>query len=80
MRKREPSKRLKAFGVPIELCVKFERLVGVKTGETPTFVQKIHVSDAMIAAMNAWVQNIELSAEDYELIAKEVKENESNHG
>ena len=74
---RETTKRLKAIGLPIELCVKYERALNVKPGETPTYVQKIFISEAMISALEAGVRNIQLTPEDYELIAKEVRENET---
>ena len=75
-RNRDTNKRLKAIGLPIELCVKFERLCGIPAGRKPTYVEKIHVSEAMISALEAGVRNVQLSSEDYELIANEVKQNE----
>ena len=74
---RDTNKRLKAIGLPIELCVKFERLCGIPAGRKPTYVEKIHVSEAMISAMEAAVRNVQLTSADYELIAAEVKRNES---
>ena len=73
---RDTNKRLKAIGLPIELCVKFERLCGIPAGRKPTYVEKIHVSEAMISALEAGVRNVQLTSEDYEQIAKEVKKNE----
>lgn len=77
-RTRNTNKRLKAIGIPIPLCVKFERLCGVKPGQELSYMDKLHVSEAMISAMEAAVRKIQLTAEDYELIAKEMKHNESN--
>ena len=73
---RDTNKRLKAIGLPIELCVKFERLCGIPPERKPTYVEKIHVSEAMISAMETAVRNVQLTSRDYELIAEEVKENE----
>ena len=75
---RDTNKRLQAIGLPIELCVKFERLCGIPAGRKPTYVEKIHVSEEMISAMEAYVRNVQLTSEDYELIAKEVKRNEQS--
>lgn len=77
---RDTNKRLKAIGLPIELCVKFERMCNIPAGQKPTFVQKILVSEAMISALEAAVRNVQLTSEDYELIAKEVKRNEQRRG
>lgn len=81
-RERDTNKRLKGIGLPIELCVKIERAVGVKAGQTPTYTQRCHVSDAIISALESAFRNIQLTAEDYEQIAEEVKRNEdarNNH-
>ena len=75
---RDTNKRLKGIGLPIELCMKYERLCGIPAGRKPTYVEKIHVSEAMISALEAGVRNVQLSSEDYELIAKEVKKNEQS--
>lgn len=75
---RDTNKRLKAIGLPIELCVKYERLCGIETGKKPSFVDRIHVSDAMISALEAAVRNIKLTADDYAIIEKEVRKNEQN--
>lgn len=75
---RDTNKRLKAIGLPIELCVKFERLCGIPAGRRPTYVEKIHVSEAMISALESAVRNVQLTSEDYELIAREVKKNEQS--
>lgn len=73
---RDTNKRLKAIGLPIELCLKYERLCGIPAGKRPTFVDKIHVSDAMISALEAAVRNVKLTADDYAIIEKEVRRNE----
>jgi len=75
---RDTNKRLKAIGLPIELCVKFERLCGIPAGRKPTYVEKIHVSEAMISALESAVRNVQLTSEDYQLIANEVKANENS--
>jgi hypothetical protein len=75
---RDTNKRLKGIGLPIELCVKYERLCGIKGEHRLTFTEKFRVSEAMISALEAGVRNVQLTSEDYELIAKEVKKNESS--
>lgn len=74
---RDKNKRLKGFGIPIEVCVKYERLAGVKTNETPNKKQAKAVTDLMVKVLIAGVSNVSLTSEDYEQIAKEVKENEN---
>jgi hypothetical protein len=73
---RDINKRLRAMGLPITLCVKYERLCGVKPGKKPTFVEKIRISEAMISAMEVGVRNVVLTSTDYQLIAAEVHRNE----
>jgi hypothetical protein len=75
---RDTNKRLKAIGLPIELCIKYERLCGIRPGQRMSFTDKFHVSEAMISALEAGVRNVELSSEDYMLIAQEVKQNEQS--
>ena len=75
---RDTNKRLKAIGIPIELCIKYERLCGIKPGQRMSFADKFHVSEAMISALDAGVRNVELTSEDYMLIAAEVKRNEES--
>lgn len=77
---RDVNKRLKAIGIPIELCLKYERLCGLEPGKALSFVDKIHVSDAMISALEAGARNVRLTSEDYKLIAEEVKKNEERIG
>lgn len=36
MNKRDKNKRLKGFGIPVELCVRYERMAGVKTAGANT--------------------------------------------
>lgn len=74
---RDKNKRLKGFGIPIEVCVKYERLAGVKTNETPTKKQAKAVTDLMVKVLIAGVSNVSLTSEDYEQIAREVKKNEN---
>ena len=73
---RDTNKRLKAIGIPIELCVKYERLCGIQAGKKLSFADKFHVSEAMISALEAGVRHIQLTSRDYQLIADEVKRNE----
>ena len=75
---RDTNKRLKAIGIPIELCVKYERLCGIQAGKKLSFADKFHVSEAMISALEAGVRNVQLSSEDYQIIAEEVKKNEES--
>ena len=73
---RDKNKRLKGFGIPIEVCIKYERIAGVKVNEKPTREQAQAVTDMMVKVLVAGVANVTLTAEDYEQIANEVKENE----
>ncbi len=73
---RDKNKRLKGFGIPVEVCVKYERLAGVKVNEKPTRAQSTIVTDLMVKVLIAGVSDVKLTSEDYEQIAKEVKANE----
>lgn len=75
---RDTNKRLKGIGIPIEICVKYERMAGLAPGQKPTFVEKIHVSELMISALEAYARDVRLTAVDYELIAEEVRQNEED--
>lgn len=74
---RKASKRSKCFGIPVEVCVKYERMAGVKTGEKPTKKQAEAACKMMVDAMIIGVSHIQLSAKDFELISKEIEENEA---
>lgn len=74
--RRDAKKRLKGMGIPIDVCVKYERLAGLKTGETPNKQQADKIAAMMVTSITLGVQNVELSPEDHELIAKEIRENE----
>lgn len=76
---RDKDKRLKGFGIPIEVCVKYERAVGIPAGVEPTKQQRAAVTKLMVDVLTAGVSNVVLNSEDYELIAQEVKRNESKH-
>lgn len=76
MGRRDVRKRLKGFGIPIEVCVKYERLAGLKTGETPNKSQADKIAAMMVTSITLGVQHVKLEAEDYKLIAEEVKSNE----
>lgn len=75
-RTRDANKRMKGMGIPIPLCMKFERKIGLAPGQHPDYVQRIKISDLMISAMEAAVRDIHLSSEDYKLIQEEVAKNE----
>ena len=70
------NNRLKGLRIPIEVCVKFERLAGVKAKQEPTPQQRLAISKMMVSALVLSTQNVQLNAEDYEQIAEEVKRNE----
>lgn len=67
---------MKGLGIPISLCLKYERKIGLKPGDKPDYVQRIKISDLMISAMAAAVRDVTLTAEDHKLIAEEVRKNE----
>ena len=69
------NNRLKGLRIPIETCVKYERLVGVKQGEDPTPSQRLRIGKMMVSAVVLAVQNVNLSAADYRWIAEEVEKN-----
>lgn len=75
---RKSSKRQKNFGVPIEVCMKYERLAGVKTGEKPTKKQSEDACKMMVDALICGVSSVVLSAKDYQLIAEEIAKNEAD--
>lgn len=74
--KRDSDKRLKGMGIPIEVCVKYERKAGVKTGQQPTKAQRDKIAAMMVAQITLGVTDVVLSSKDYELIQQEVKANE----
>ena len=76
MNKRDINKRLKGFGIPIEVCVKYERMAGVACGKRPTKKQREQVTKLMVAALTVYTSDIQLSSRDYKLIQREVEENE----
>lgn len=78
MNKRDKNKRLKGFGIPVEVCVRYERMAGVKPGEVPTKQQARRITELMVAALTVYASKVVLTARDYELILKEVKDNERN--
>ena len=77
MGRRDVNKRLKGFGIPIEVCVKYERRAGLKTGEVADKKTQELIASYMVQDLIAAVANVPLSSEDYALIAKEVKANEN---
>ena len=76
MNKRDKNKRLKGFGIPVELCVRYERMAGVKTGAEPTPKQKRDITRLMVTALTVYAANVILTAKDYKLIMEEVEANE----
>lgn len=72
----DTNNRLKGLRIPIETCVRFERLAGVKVNEEPTIQQKKAVAKMMVSAMILASQHVQLNAADHEQIAREVAENE----
>ena len=74
-RNRDVTKRLKGIGIPIEVCVKYERMCGIPAGSRGSFAQRMRVSDAMIAALERGAEGVELSGEDWRLIRAEIKAN-----
>ena len=78
MNKRDKNKRLKGFGIPVEVCVRFERMAGVETSAQPTKKQSEKITELMVTALTVYSVNVVLTAEDYRLIAEEVEANERN--
>lgn len=76
--KRDKDKRQKCFGIPVEVCVKYERMAGVKTGEKPTKKQSEVACQLMVKALTIGVSEISLTSKDHELIAQEIAKNEAN--
>ncbi len=74
--KRDCDKRLKGMGIPIEVCVKYERRAGVKIGHAPTKAQRDEIAKMMVTQITLGVADVVLTAKDYELILEEVKANE----
>lgn len=78
MNKRDKNKRLKGFGIPVELCVRYERMAGVKTGDEPTRAQQRDITRLMVTALTVYAADVVLTAADYKLIQEEVEANERN--
>jgi hypothetical protein len=78
MNKRDKNKRLKGFGIPVELCVRYERMAGVKTGEEPTRAQQQDITRLMVTALTVYAADVVLTSADYQLIKEEVEANERN--
>ena len=72
----DKNNRLKGLRIPIEVCVKFERLAGVKVHQEPTIQQAKAVSKMMVSALVLASQHVMLNAEDYKQISEEVRKNE----
>ena len=69
------NNRLKGMRIPIDLCVKYERLAGVQPGEKPTKLQAMAITKMMVAALYMGATSYTLTAEDNELIAEEKRNN-----
>ena len=67
---------VKGFGFPLDVCLKFERLVGIPPGGKPDFWQRMQISHEMVKALRAHVAHISLTDKDWELIRQEIAENE----
>lgn len=78
MNKRDVNKRLKGFGIPIEVCVRYERMAGVKIGERPNKKQQAEITRLMVTALTMYASGVILTSRDYALIQKETEENERN--
>lgn len=76
---RKNNKRFKGFGIPIEVCMKFEKKAGFKPGQELTKKEAEKVTDEMVKALICGVADITLTSEEYELVAKEVKRNEERN-
>ena len=77
---RDNNKRFKGFGVPIEVCMKFEKKAGFTPGQQLTKKERDKVTNEMVKALICGVADITLTSEEYELVAQEVKRNEvRNH-
>ena len=76
MNQPDVNNRLKGLRIPIEVCVKYERMAGAKPFEELTHDQKIAVGKLMVDALTIGSREVVLTSEDYEQIAQEVKQNE----
>lgn len=71
-RKRDSKKRLKGLGLPVDLCVKIEQLVGVMPGQKPDYIQKIKISDFIISALEKATSSVVLTPENVAAVKEEV--------
>lgn len=71
------NNRLKGLRVPIEVCVKYERLAGVKVNQEPTKQQAQAVSKMMVSALILASQHVQLNSADYDQVKREVAANEA---
>lgn len=74
-RTRDPNKRLKAIGLPIELCLKIEQAVGVKPGCHPDYIEKIRISDFIITTLKDAVKGTVLEPDNLRALANELDRN-----
>lgn len=73
---RDSKKRSKGFGFPLDVCLKFERLVGIPPRGKPDYWQRMQITHEMVKALRAHVAHVNLTDEDWELIRQEIAENE----
>lgn len=76
-RKRDSKKRLKGLGLPVDLCVKIEQLVGVMPGQKPDYIQKIKISDFIIRALEKATSGVVLTPENVAAVKEEVLGNKN---
>ena len=72
---RDPTKRYKAWGIPIELCKKLEQKIGVPPGRKPNYIEKIKVSDLIITNLEKLVADVKLAPENQKLVEEEIQQN-----
>lgn len=73
---KDPACRQKNLLIPTEICVRYERLLGIPAGEKPTKAQVMEINEIMIDQIGRFVRHIALSSHDYQLIAEERAEQE----
>ena len=72
---RDPTKRYKAWGMPVELCKKLEQKIGVPPGRKPTYMQKLKVSELIITTLEKLVADEKLVPENQKLVDEEIQRN-----
>ena len=72
------DKRQRNIRLPIEVCVKYERMAGFKRGAILSRADNELINRIMASTLADGVRHIILSAKDYADIAKEIEENEAH--